>query len=60
MEATRKNFEIADQILTLLAKENCTVLEATEILAYVSCQVRAKSTVQYRKGELIEAANLVN
>ena len=60
MEATEKNYRIADQILTVFAKENCTVLEATEILSYVSAKVREKSTVQYTQGELIAATDSVN
>ena len=60
MEATKKNFRIADQILTTLAKENCTVLEATEILSYVSTKVRERSTVQYTQGELIAVTDSVN
>lgn len=60
MEATEKNFRIADQILTVFAKENCTVLEATEIMAYVAAKVREKSTVQYTQGELINSPDSVN
>ena len=60
MDATDKNYKIADRILTVLAKENCTVLQASEILAYVGNQIRKESTVQYREGALIESAHLIN
>lgn len=60
MEAIKKNFCIADAILTLLAKENCTVTQATEILAYVSTELRARSTVQFSKGDLVQSADTVD
>ena len=46
MEATGRNFRIAGEIQTMLAREHCTVLQATEILAYVGTQIKAESTVQ--------------
>lgn len=55
-----QNFRIADQVLTILAKENCTVLQATEILAYVSAQVHARTTVQFTEGDLVEGANAID
>lgn len=60
MEAIKKNFRIADAILALLAEENCTVTQATEILAYVSTEIRARSTVQYSKGDLVQSADAVD
>lgn len=40
MEATEKNFRIADEILLMLEKNLCTVQQATDILAYVSARIR--------------------
>ena len=60
VEATKQNFRIADQVLTILAKENCTVLQATEILTYVSAQVHARTTVQFTEGDLVEGANAID
>ena len=60
VDATKPNFKIADQILTILAKENCTVLQAAEILSYVSSQIRARSTVQFREGDLVNGADTVD
>lgn len=60
MEANKKNFRIADTILTLLAEENCTVAQASEILAFVSAELRATSTVQFSKGDLIQRANAID
>ncbi|MCM1236136.1 MAG: hypothetical protein NC489_39130 [Ruminococcus flavefaciens] len=58
MEATTQNYQIADKILTLLAKENCTVLQAEGILSFVQSRVRAQSTVQHREGELSEGSSV--
>ena len=60
MDATKKNFRIADQILTIFAKENCTVLQAAEILSYVATQIRARSKVQFDEGELILGVDAVD
>ena len=60
MEATAQNFSIADKILTLFAKENCTVLQATEILTYVRSQILNRSTVQYQGGALVELLDSVD
>lgn len=60
MDATDQTYRIADQILTLLAKENCTVLQATEILTYVRSQILNRSTVQYQEGALVELFNSVD
>ena len=59
MEATKQNDHIADQILTIFAKENCTVLQAAEILNYVAAQIRARSKVQFREGDLVNGADTV-
>ena len=60
VEATRQNFRIADQVLTILAKENCTVLQAAEILTYVSDQIRARSTVQFNEGDLTKRTDTID
>lgn len=52
MQDTEQNCRIADVILTMLAKENCTARQATEILHYVGQQVQAKSVVQYERGSI--------
>lgn len=49
MEATKKNDQIAQQIIELLAKENCTVRQSEEILSYVGMTIRNVSTVQVPK-----------
>ena len=47
MEATKRNYCIAQQIIYLLAKENCTVKQSEEILSFVGTTIRNTSTVQY-------------
>lgn len=49
MEATKQNYQIAEQILKLLAKENCTVRQSEEILSYVGMTIRNVSTVQFQE-----------
>ena len=46
MEATMKNYQLAEQIIALFAKENCTVKQAEEILSFVGVTIRTSSTVQ--------------
>lgn len=46
MEATKRNYHIALQIIELLAKENCTVKQSEEILSFVGTTIRNTSTVQ--------------
>lgn len=46
MEATSKNFEIADNIVDLLVTEKCTIEQAQSILSYVSRIITTNSTVQ--------------
>ena len=60
MEATKQNVHIADQILTIFAKENCTVLQTAEILNYVAAQIRARSKVQFNEGELILGVDTID
>ena len=60
MEATEKNFRIADEILSILAKENCTARQATEVLHYAMTKISDESTVQYVQGSLIDMINGVD
>ena len=46
MQATETNFNIADEIITILAKNNCTVAQSNEILSYVSRKITESATVQ--------------
>ena len=43
MEATKQNYKLARQIIEMFAKENCTVKQSEEVLAFVGMNV---STVQ--------------
>lgn len=54
MEATEQNYRIANQIWAILAKENCTVAQAQEILAYVSRKIPCESHVQFPEEPLAE------
>lgn len=47
MESTEQNYRIANQIWAIFAKENCTVAQAQEILAYVSRKIPCESHVQF-------------
>lgn len=60
MESTEQNYRIANQIWAIFAKENCTVAQAQEILAYVSRRIPCKSHVQFQKESLAEVANTVD
>lgn len=60
MEATKQNYEIVGQIGALLQKENCTVAQAIEILAYVSMEIRCSSHVQFPAAWLANRVNAVN
>lgn len=60
MEATEQNYRIADQIWATLAKENCTVAQAQEILAYVSRKIPCKSHVQFSIGPSAEVSEQVD
>lgn len=46
VEATKRNYHIALQIIELLANENCTVKQSEEILSFVGTTIRITSTVQ--------------
>lgn len=46
MEATKTNFELAQEILNLLAENNCTARQATEILSYVGTTIKQTAAVQ--------------
>lgn len=60
MEAKNQNYQIANQIGTLLESENCTVADAVEILAYVAKKIKCTSHVQFPEDESIECTNTVN
>lgn len=60
MESTEQNYRIANQIWAIFAKENCTVAQAQEILAYVSRKIPCESHVQFPEEPLAEVANTVN
>lgn len=49
MEATEKNYQLAQEILAILAKENCTVLDAEDVLSFVRMTIRRTATVQLAK-----------
>lgn len=46
MDATKQNYQIAREIIALLAKEHCTVRQSEEILSFVGTTIRSTSTVQ--------------
>lgn len=46
MEATEKNYTLAENIIALFNEENCTVKQAEEILSFVGTTIRHTSTVQ--------------
>ncbi|MUU10885.1 MAG: hypothetical protein EP146_05635 [Oscillibacter sp.] len=46
MEATKQNYKLARQIIEMFAKENCTVKQSEEVLAFVGMTIRNVSTVQ--------------
>lgn len=46
MEATKKNYQLARQIIEMFANENCTVRQSEEVLAFVGMTIRNVSTVQ--------------
>ena len=56
MEATKQNYQIAKEIIELLAKENCTVKQSEEILSFVGTTIRNTSTVQ-RSESLLKMLN---
>ncbi len=60
MEATQKNYCIANKILELLAKENCTVQQADEILAFVARHIRATSAVQFARMRLADTFDRID
>lgn len=41
--------EIANHLIAYLAKEKCTIKDASEILRYVSARIASESTVQISK-----------
>lgn len=47
MEATPKNCRIAEEIISLLAKQNCTVANAKEILNFVGQRISNTATVLF-------------
>lgn len=60
MEATEQNYRIANQIWAIFAKENCTVAQAQEILAYVSRKIPCESHVQFPVDLSVEASEQVD
>ena len=60
MDATKQNYRIAEQIIETLVNENCTIDQATEILAFVSRQIRCTSHVQFSAEALVERTDAVN
>lgn len=56
METTKQNYQIAKEIIELLAKENCTVKQSEEILSFVGTTIRNTSTVQ-RSESLLKLLN---
>lgn len=46
MEATKQNYKLARQIIEMFAKENSTVKQSEEVLAFVGMTIRNVSTVQ--------------
>ncbi|MBO8170198.1 MAG: hypothetical protein H0Z35_13645 [Thermoanaerobacteraceae bacterium] len=52
MEATKKNEQLARQIINLLAEKECTVAEAEEILRYVRQSLGRFTTVRKVEKEL--------
>ncbi len=59
MEATQKNYCIAEQIITLLANENCTVRQSAEILSFVGTTIQNTATVQLTEA-LVQRLNSLN
>lgn len=53
MYITEKNCRVADKIIEILVKEECTVDEATEILHGVLGEIRRSTTVQVKE-KLVE------
>lgn len=53
MYITEKNCRVADKIIEILVKEECTVAEATDILHGVSDEIRRNTTVQVKE-KLVE------
>jgi hypothetical protein len=49
MQVTEQNERIANSIMEILAKENCTVEQATSILHFLQGKVARNSTVQNSK-----------
>lgn len=60
MDATQQNYHIASQIGLFLEKENCTVAQALEILAYVSRKIQCTSHVQFPDELDVEGAHPVD
>lgn len=46
MDNTDQNQKIVDSIITLLAKESCSIEQAENILRYVGAQIRRLSVVR--------------
>ena len=59
MEATQKNYRIAEQVITLLANENCTVRQSAEILSFVGTTIQNTATVQLTES-LVQCLNSLN
>ena len=59
MEATQKNYHVAEQIITLLANENCTVRQSAEILSFVGTTIQNTATVQLTEA-LVQRLNSLN
>ena len=53
MVIDEKHCKIADSIIEILAREECTVADATEILSYVAGEIRNSTIVQVKE-KLVE------
>lgn len=44
-----KRYKIADAIIEIMAREECTVADATQILSYVAREICNRTTVQVKE-----------
>ena len=49
MNITEKNIKVADKILEILASEECSVMEAQDILYWIIKDIKHSSTVQIKE-----------
>ena len=49
MDKADKRYKIADAIIEMLAREECTVDDATQILRYVAREICNSTTVQVKE-----------